>query len=225
MSISDEALARLRELDTPTVSNAVESFGVRPGSLGHADAGVRCMFPELGAALGFAVTFTTSEYAPGETRSNEERAALYRAVADAPRPCVLVHQDLGPRPRSACFWGEIMSNLFSRLGAEGVATDGAARDLDAMREAGFKTWCAGTTASRGDVRVSSVNAPVSVGGMAVLPGDLIHADASGVVVVPKEIAPEVPDAARRVLDKEAKMLEAIRAENFDLDDLIRQFWG
>lgn len=118
-----------------------------------------------------------------------------------------------------------MSNLFSRLGAEGVTTDGAARDLDAMREAGFKTWCAGTTASRGDVRVSSVNAPVSVGGMAVLPGDLIHADASGVVVVPKEIAPEVPDAARRVLDKEAKMLEAIRAENFDLDDLIRRFWG
>lgn len=225
MTLSDETLARLRELDTPTVSNAVESFGVRPRSAGHADASVRCMFPEMGVALGYAVTFTTSEYAPGEARSNEERAALYRAVAAAPKPCLLVQQDVGPKPRSACFWGEIMSNLFMRLGAGGVVTDGVVRDLDAMREAGFKTWCAGTTASRGDMRVASVNVPISVGGMAILPGDLIHADASGVVVAPKEIAGEIPDAARRVLDKEAEVLEAIRDGNFSLDDLIQRFWG
>ena len=75
------------------------------------------------------------------------------------------------------------------------------------------------------MRVASVNAPISVGGMAVLPGDLIHADVSGVVVAPKEIAGEIPDAARRVLDKEAEVLEAIRDGNFSLDDLIQRFWG
>ena len=139
MTLSDETIARLRDLDTPTVSNAVESFDIRPRSIGHADASVRCMFPDMGVALGYAVTFMTSEYAPGEARSNEERAALYRAVAAAPKPCVLVQQDMGTKPRSACFWGEIMSNLFGRLGAEGVVTDGVVRDPDAMREAGFKT--------------------------------------------------------------------------------------
>lgn len=224
-AISEETIARLMEIDTPTVSNAVESFAVRPRSAGHSDASVRCLFPEMGAAVGYAVTLTTSEYAPGETRSHETRVALYEAVAAAPRPCLLVQQDVGPRPRSACLWGEIMSNLFSRLGACGVVTDGVVRDAEAMRAAGFRTWCAGVTASRGDVRVAAVNAPVCVGGMAVLPGDLVHADASGAVVVPREVAARIPEAAARVLAKEAEMLAAIRAEDFTLEALVRRFYG
>ena len=225
MTLSDETLAKLREIDTPTVSNAVESFGVRPRMLGHTDASIQCMFPEMGVVLGYAVTFTTSEYAPGEERTHTSRITLYEAVAAAPRPCVLVQQDVGPKPRSACFWGEIMSNLFSRLGVEAVVTNGVVRDLDAMREAGFKTWCAGMTVSRGDVRVAAVNTPVAVGGMAAAPGDLIHADGSGAIVVPKEIAAEVPAAAERVLAKETDLLAAIRADNFRLDDLVKRFYS
>ena len=118
-----------------------------------------------------------------------------------------------------------MSNLFSRLGAEGVVTNGVVRDLEAMREAGFKTWCAGMTVSRGDVRVVAVNTPVAVGGMAVVPGDLIHADGGGAVVVPKEIAAEVPDAAERVLAKEAELLSAIRGDDFSLEDLVKRFYS
>ncbi len=225
MILSDETLARLREIDTPTVSNAVESFGVRPRTLGHTDASVKCMFPEMGVALGYAVTFTTSEYAPGEERSHTSRIALYEAVAAAPKPCVLVQQDVGPKPLSACLWGEIMSNLFSRLGAEGVVTNGVVRDLEAMCEAGFKTWCAGMTVSRGDVRVVAVNTPVSVGGMAVVPGDLIHADGGGALVVPKNVAADVPETAERVLAKEAELLSAIRADDFSLEDLVRRFYS
>ena len=225
MTLSGETLAKLREIDTPTASNAVESFGVRPRTLGHTDASIECMFPEMGVALGYAVTFTTSEYAPGEERAHTSRIALYEAVAAAPKPCVLVQQDVGPKPRSACLWGEIMSNLFSRLGAEGVVTNGVVRDIDAMREAGFKTWCAGMTVSRGDVRVVAVNTPVAVGGMAVVPGDLIHADGGGAVVVPKEIAAEVPETAERVLAKEADLLAAIRADDFSLEDLVKRFYS
>ncbi len=224
-TLSEETLAQLRELDSPTVSNAVESFAVRPRATGHTDAGVSCLFPEMGVALGYAVTFTTSEYAAGDTREHAARTALYEAVAAAPKPCVLVQQDVGPRPRSACFWGEIMSNLFSRLGAEGVVTDGVVRDTGAMREAGFKTWCAGTTVSRGDVRVVSVNAPVVVAGMGVSPGDLVHADESGALVVPLEVAPRVPQAAREVLSKEADILASIRAEDFSLEELVRRFYS
>ena len=104
-------------------------------------------------------------------------------------------------------------------------TDGVVRDIEEMRKAGFKTWCAGMTVSRGDVRVVAVNAPVSVGGMAVVPGDLIHADGGGALVVPKEIAAEVPEAAGRVLAKEADLLDAIRADDFSLDEIVRRFYS
>src|SRR3989338_4602228 len=168
--LSEETLRALRALDTPTVSNAIESFGVRPRTMGHADARIRCLFPELGAAVGYAVTFTSGEYGPGEKRTHAARLRLYEAVGRAPKPRVVVQQDTGSRPLSACFWGEVMANLFRRLGAEGVVADGVVRDTEDMRAAGFKTWAAGTTPSRGDVRVVDVNVPVSVGGLSVGPG-------------------------------------------------------
>ncbi|MEE9274855.1 MAG: RraA family protein [bacterium] len=224
-AVSAETLRLLRALDTPTVSNAIESFGVRPRSLGHTDARVKCMFPGLGAALGCAVTFTTSEWEAGEARDHDARFRLYEAVERAPKPCVLVQQDIGPRPLSACFWGEIMSNLFHRLGAEGVVLDGVVRDLEAMRERGFKVWAGGVTASRADLRVVDVNVPVAVGGLAVLPGDLIHADANGAVAVPKEIAAEVPAAAERVLAREKQTLELIHSDEFSLAELRRRFYS
>ena len=222
---SEQTLQELRALDTPTVSNAIESFGVRPRSMGHADARVRCMFPELGTAVGYAVTFTTSEYAPGEKRGHAARLKLYEAVERAPRPCLLVQQDTGSRPLSACFWGEIMANLFRRLGAEGVVLEGVVRDLEAMRAAGFKTWASGVTPSRGDVRVVEVNAPVCVGGMSVLPGDLIHADPNGALVVPQEIAAEVPAAARKVIERESGMLAFLRSGEFRLEELRKRYYS
>ena len=61
--------------------------------------------------------------------------------------------------------------------------------------------------------------------MAVVPGDLIHADGGGAVVVPKNIAAEVPETAERVLAKEAELLSAIRADDFSLEDLVKRFYS
>ncbi|OGL63720.1 MAG: hypothetical protein A3J27_04030 [Candidatus Tectomicrobia bacterium RIFCSPLOWO2_12_FULL_69_37] len=223
--LSEETLRALRALDTPTVSNAIESFGVRPRTMGHADARIRCLFPELGAAVGYAVTFTSGEYGPGEKRTHAARLRLYEAVGRAPKPCVVVQQDTGSRPLSACFWGEVMANLFRRLGAEGVVADGVVRDTEAMRAAGFKTWAAGTTPSRGDVRVVDVNVPVSVGGLSVLPGDLIHADPNGALIIPREAAAEVPAAAKKIMDREAGMLEFFRSGAFSLEELRQRYYS
>ena len=220
-----EILHSLRELDTPTVSNAIESFDVRPRAMGHTDARVRCMFPEAGTAVGYAVTFTTGEYAPGEKRTHSSRLRLYEAVDAAPKPCILVQQDTGPRPLSACFWGEVMANLFLRLGAEGAVLDGVVRDVEAMQKAGFKVWAAGVTPSRGDIRVVEVNVPVCVGGMNVLPGDIVHADPSGALVVPQEIAAQIPAAARRVQGREAGMIEFFTSKDFSVAELRKRYYS
>lgn len=223
--ISEDALAQLRRLDTPTVSNAIESFGVRPRSIGHTDSRIKCLFPELGIAMGYAVTFTTSEYGPAETRGHVERIQLLEAVERAPKPCIVVQQDIGAKQLSACFWGEIQANLFIRLGAEGVISDGTVRDLEAVKEAGLKVWAGGVTASRGDLRVVSVNVSVSVGGMCVNPGDLIHADSNGAVVIPDEISAEIPEVGRKVIEKEKGMLDFIRSPEFSLDKLKKQYYS
>src|SRR3982074_3134408 len=57
-ALSEETLAALRRYDSPAVSNAIETFDVRPRDEGYANMDVRCMFPDLGVMVGYAATAT-----------------------------------------------------------------------------------------------------------------------------------------------------------------------
>ncbi|MDQ3624788.1 MAG: RraA family protein, partial [Verrucomicrobiota bacterium] len=100
-------------------------------------------------------------------------------------------------PRTVgAFWGEVNSNIHRALGCVGTITDGAIRDLDEMTNAGFKALarrlCVGhafSTAVRWDCEVE-------VFGRAVLPGDFIHADKHGFLVIVPEEQPGLLEAAR-----------------------------
>lgn len=219
-----EVIEALRALDTPTVSNAVERFNVRSRSVGYMDDTIRCYFPDLGVLVGYAVTVTISEYGPGEARSHEARFRAYEALRDAPKPTVAVFEDVSPKPRNAAFWGEVQSSIAVALGAKGVITDGVVRDLDPMRANSFKVWAAGTIASHGDIKVEEVNLPVVVGGLAVRPGDLLHADQHGVVLIPPDVAPRIPEAARAIAEREAKIIGLCEGGEFSLERL-RELYG
>jgi regulator of RNase E activity RraA len=72
------------------------------------------------------------------------------------------------------------------------------------------------------VRVESAGQPVTVGGLLISPGDLIHADQHGVLLIPREIAPELPAAAERVIAGEQNLLTWVRSSEFDADELIER---
>src|ERR1700687_761463 len=97
--LSAEQLAALRALDTPTVCNAIESFKVRGRVEGFCGMDVRCLSPQLGVMLGYAVTLTVDSTTPGVPSDQQVWRAWMRAMADSPQPVVLVLQDVGPQPR------------------------------------------------------------------------------------------------------------------------------
>jgi regulator of RNase E activity RraA len=72
------------------------------------------------------------------------------------------------------------------------------------------------------VRVESAGQPVTVGGLRVSPGDLIHADQHGVLLIPREIAGELAAAAERVIATEQSLLRWVRSSEFDADELIER---
>jgi regulator of RNase E activity RraA len=103
------------------------------------------------------------------------------------------------------------------LGAEGIITDGAVRDLEALHKMGMKVWSEYVVVSHGHITVGQADIPVEVGGLIVNPGDILHADLNGVVAIPPEILPDLPGAVDQVLAREAKVLADLREKGYDLE--------
>lgn len=87
---------------------------------------------------------------------------------------------------------------------------------------GFHFFARGPGVSHAYVRVESAGDPVMVGGLRVSPGDLIHADQHGVLLIPIEIAGALPAAAERVIAAEQSLLRWVRSPDFDTDELIER---
>ncbi len=204
-------LEALRRYDSPTLSNAIETFDVRPRDVGFASHEVRCMFPDLGVMVGYAATAAIR--ARGKASGDPE--PLWTHVRAVPAPRVVVVQDLDEPPAHGALWGEVMANTFTALGCVGAVTDGCVRDLDEVRALGFHFFARGPGVSHAYVRVESAGEPVTVGGLTVSPGDLIHADQHGVLLIPAGIAAELPAAADRVIAAEQEFIRWLRSPAFD----------
>jgi regulator of RNase E activity RraA len=137
-----------------------------------------------------------------------------KAFADLPGPPIVVFQDLDDPPVAATF-GEIMCSTYQAFGAAGLVTGGAARDLDQVRRLGFAAFSNGVICSHGYSHIVSIHEPVRVGGLAVHPGDLLHADANGVTSIPAEIAAEVAQAAADYMGAEGVVLDFLKTGNRD----------
>lgn len=213
--MTDPIVDALRRYDTPTLSNAIEEFDIRPRDEGFANLDVRCMFPELGVMVGYAATATIR----ARGRGHGDQSALWAHVRSIPEPRVVVVHDLDQPPAHGALWGEVNASVFQALGCVGAVTDGSVRDLDEARGLGFHFFAQGSGVSHAYVRVESVGEPVLIGGLTVQPGDLIHADQHGVLLVPRDIAAELPSAAERVIEREQTFLRWVRSPDFDPDRL------
>ena len=106
--------------------------------------------------------------------------------------------------------GEMMVSSMMAVGCVGMLSNGPSRDVDAIRKLRFQLLLGGVTAGHGEMAVQSVNVPVSVGGMDVAPGDLIHMDENGAVKFPPKHAPAIVKNAQAMLDDEARRLVLLR---------------
>jgi regulator of RNase E activity RraA len=222
LPVADDLLDRLATLDTPTVCNALEE--VMPQNRGHGFTTLPlvCPFPALKPIVGFARTGTIrAQHPPRDDAETERdrRLGWYRHVAEGgPLPAVVVLQDVDETPGYGAFWGEVNTTVHQALGALGCITNGSIRDIEQCAE-GFQLLAGCIGPSHAWARIERIAVPVTVAGMEVRDGDLIHADRHGAVVIPPDAAPAIPDAADRIARREAVILEAARQPGFDVDAL------
>ena len=220
-------LAALTAWDTPTICNGLEVTNPDRRATGFTTQNMVCAFPDLKPICGYARTATIRAVAPANRTAAENltaRQAYYAHVAETPGPTVTVIQDLDPDPGFGAFWGEVNTAIHKGLGSLGVVTNGSIRDLDACAP-GFQLLAEKVGPSHAHVHVVDFGGQVNVFGMLVKAGDIVHADRHGAVVVPADAVRKLPEAIDLLTRREAVILDAARAEDFDIDKLKAAMGG
>jgi 4-hydroxy-4-methyl-2-oxoglutarate aldolase len=138
---------------------------------------------------------------------------IHTAMAMAKPGDVLVVD--GKADRLCALMGSIMLNACKVLGLAGVVLDASIRDTEELRELGLPVWSIGASPNGPTKFVPGrINWPISCGGIAVNPGDLIVGDADGVVVVEREKAASLlPLAALKVADERKRIDDIVSGKN------------
>lgn len=220
--LSDTQTRELASIDTPTISNAIEEFNVRSPTEGYTGPEVRCLLPELGVMVGYAVLATADTTTPS-TEKERSMGEIFKAIQESPKPVVLVIKSEGLLPLRTCSMGEVAALAMRRLGAVGVVTDGCVRDISQLRKIGFAAFAAGTVASHGIPSVRKAEGPVWIAGMRVAQGDLIHGDENGLVNIPQECLAGIAVEARKILAEEKSVIEAMDSPDFPAN--VMPFFG
>src|SRR5215212_4301451 len=213
--ISEKDVAFLKTVDSPTISNAIEPFKVRDRTEGFIGGEVRALFPEMPPTVGVALTVTMTN-TPGTNAARESYWRMYEALSQMPAPSVLVVQDISGAPSRCALAGEVMATMATRVGAVGMVTDGGLRDVHEVRRLGFGYFARYVVVSHGNFGVIDVGEPVMLDGQEVRTGDILHGDANGIVIVPRQVLDGLPEAVAEVRTRERATMDFINSPEFTI---------
>ena len=200
VQLSQALLDECEQLNTASLSDALDSLGVSGGLLGITTQvpGSRCV----------GIAFTV-QYEPVGDSHGFKNAANY--IDQVPPGAVIVSSNAG---RQDCtVWGDIMTHFAVARGIKGTVIDGVARDIDTVVKLGYPLFSRGRfmQSAKNRTQLKAVQVSLEIGGVTVNPGDLLVCDGSGCLVIAQHIAAEVIRRARAVEHTERQIIGAITA--------------
>ena len=207
VTVTANDLTTLAKFDSPTVANVLELFNFRSYIAGYTNSTIRAVYPTLPPIVGFAATMTYRSSQPaGQGDVYSKMSQFLDTAADVGPPPIAVIQDLDD-PHIAASYGEVMVASMKAFGFVGLITSGAGRDYDQVRELKFPCWASSMIVSHGYGHLIECNLPVVVGGLALEPKELLHADGNGVVQIPLSIASAVAELCEPFVAAEQIVLD------------------
>ena len=215
-----EILEELKQFDTPAITNVVATYPNHPLCLKlfdpwydnwYTDQSVRCMYPELGRTVGYAVTCVYG--LPGTAPQKLTFADVAEALEASLKPSILVFQQKFPPELAGKVGlsGGNMTSAMQALGCVGAISNGPSRDIDEIRAMKFQYLLSGISPGHGDMAVHEVNVGVSVAGMDVEPGDIIHMDENGACKFPASSLHDVLVNSRKLMLEEEERMARLRS--------------
>lgn len=206
--ITNTLIEELSDSDTALVCNALTALGLSSEHTYYMDGNICCLSPELPPLVGEAITVKLDSSSANNKANADVYWELLETIHSRELPQVVVVQTLGSNPRRECIMGDGMAKTMKAAGAVGLVTDGGMRDIPGIIDQGFNIFGLGPVVQHTVLQWSSLCEPVSVGGIIVKSGDLIHGDQGGCIVVPEENLTYIVEACNLVLsfEKEAHVL-------------------
>lgn len=218
--LTAEELDGLRRFGTCMVANAVETFNLRLRNAGFTDGSIHCMFPEAPPMVGYAVTARLrSCEPPTKGGAFQDRTEFWNRILEIPAPRILVLQDMDHPPGLGAFLGDMHASILKALGCIGYVTNGAVRELGLVRAMGLQLFAGNVAVSHAYAHIFDIDAPVTIGGMPIHRGELLHGDRHGLLNVPAGVAAKIPEAAARLQRKEQEVIEFCRSNSFSVEML------
>ena len=214
-----EMLEELCNYDTPSITNVVATYPQSPLCLGlynpwteswYTDQSIRCIYPELGRTVGYAVTCVFG--LPDPNYSRLSFMDIIDALDASKKPSILIFQQKFP-PEIAGkvgLAGGNMTTAMKAVGCVGAISNGPSRDIDEIRPMKFQYMLSGVTAGHGAMAVHAVNVPVTVAGMDVCPGEIIHMDENGACKFPADKLEAVLINVRALQKEEETRMNLLR---------------
>ena len=220
---SKPLLDAIRHFDTCLLANAIERLNVRPRNEGFVSGEVTCRFPHLPPVTGHAVTARVRTYMPPVTgRCYYDHIEWWRYVTTIPPPRFIVVQDIDSRPAFGAIFGEIHANICRALDGVALLSNGAVRDLDPVEALGYQMFSGRVSVSHSYAHIVDFGQPVEIGGIRILPGDVLHGDRHGVIQIPHELLPSLPAMVEKVQSEEAEILQMTNQRPFSVEALAKK---
>jgi len=219
MATPEEMIEALKEFDTPSITNVVASYPENKLCLGlynpwtenwYTDQTIKCMYPEMGPVVGYAVTCVYGLPDPNYKQLNFLHAV--EALDASPKPTIFVFEQKFP-PEIAGkvgLSGGNMTSAMKAVGCAGAISNGPSRDIDEIRPMEFQYLLSGISPGHGAMAIHGINIPVSIAGMDVAPGEIIHMDENGAVKFPADKLEAVLINVRALAEEESTRIDALQ---------------
>jgi 4-hydroxy-4-methyl-2-oxoglutarate aldolase len=210
----------LAKLDSYAVADAIDSLRVRLSNEGSSGPGITCRTPSLAPMAGVAVTVRVrASDPPMKPAFYLEHPDWWESLEEAGYPRVLVIEDMDARPGRGSLVGPVHACIIRALGFVGVVTTGAIRGTQRFVDVGLHAFSGNLSPSHGYSHVVEMGKPVTVAGVAVRTGDLVHGDRDGVVCLPADLSERIPDAVARAMVRERAICEFCASAKFSREKL------
>ena len=223
--ITKHQIEQLKQYTSPEISDTIKGMGVRSMTDGYMGYDIRCMFPDLGPMIGYAVTAVLDNLTPNRPVFKEVQRRYLESIDASPKPAVIVMKAGGHDKTRSLVFGGLMANTAYALGANGLITDGGVRDPDDVHDIGFHMFAPGTVPAHGTgafVNMVDTGNPVNISGQLIHPGDLIFADKIGIITIPIDIIDELPAKIEELHTKEANLMAYLQSKEFSLEGLLKK---